>query len=86
MGQRRRSPRFAFSHAAFAASCIRSRSRRLLRETFDEVVGAYGSVVLDVSGVARGIVSLLERAQASSIAKFSHSISFRWLLVVAVSE
>ena len=42
--------------------------------------------MLDVSGVARGIVSLLERAQASSIAKFSHSFSFRWLLVVTVSE
>ena len=42
--------------------------------------------MLDVSGVARGVVSLLERAQASSIAKFSHSFSFRLLLAVAVSE
>ena len=37
-----------------------------------------------LSGAVVGIVSLLERAQASSIAKFSHSISFRlfWLWAV----
>ena len=33
-----------------------------------------------------GVVAFLERAQACSIVKFSHSFSFRWLLVVAVSE
>ena len=59
---------------------------RTFSEEFYEVLRRDCAVVLYVSGVARGVVSLFERAQASSIAKFSHSFSFRWLLVVAVSE
>ena len=42
--------------------------------------------MFDVSGVARGIVSPLERAQASSIAKFSHIVFLSFVLVIGPLE
>ena len=57
---------------------------RTLGERLDEVLGADGSVVLDSGRVARGVVAFLERAQAGSIAKFSHIVFLSFVLVVAL--